>query len=174
MSSKIQIRLLEADQWPLYKVMRIAALKDAPYAFSSTLEGALARSDAEWISLVSRYAGDTISISYLAFCGSTACGMAACVDHGEETEMFAVWVDPKFRRMGIGVGLIDYALHWSIARGARKITVGVYSDNPGGIALYRYAGFNHQGRVKPELSVEERRVLLLEKDITDFDHKVEQ
>jgi GNAT superfamily N-acetyltransferase len=106
--------------------MRIAALTDAPYTFSSTLAGALERSDDVWADLVNKYASDPNSITCFAFLDDVPCGMAACALIGEETEMFAVWVDPEYRRKGIGQGLIAYALKWSQARGAQKMTVGVY------------------------------------------------
>lgn len=174
MSNRIHIRPLQAEQWPLYKAMRITALADAPYAFSSTLAEALERSDAVWASLVKGYTTDPNSITCIAYFDDVPCGMAACALLGEETEMFAVWVDPKYRRKGIGRGLIIFALRWSKAQGVQKMTVGVYNDNLEAVALYQSAGFMDHGRIKPDLTVLDRKVIMLEMDITELGNDREQ
>ena len=87
--------------------------------------------------------------------------MSACVIVGNEAEMFAVWVDPVYRRKGVGSALIEFARAWSKLHGATQLKVGVFDDNPGALAFYRSAGFADSGLTKPELSTEKRTVLLL-------------
>ena len=157
----IEIKTLSPDQWGLYKSVRCAALADAPYAYSSTLDDALRRSDEDWQRLTRQYASDPKSITYFAFVDQVPCGMSACVLDGSEAEMFAVWVDPAQRRKGVGSELIEFARAWSELQGARKLKVGVFDDNSGALALYRSAGFEDLGAIKPDLSSEDRTVLLL-------------
>jgi ribosomal protein S18 acetylase RimI-like enzyme len=157
----IEIRSMASDQWRLYKDLRCAALAEATYAFSSTLKDALKRSDEEWRRIARQYASDPKGVTFFAFEADMPCGMSACVINGSEAEMFAVWVDPAFRRRGAGRALIDYACTWSRSRGAELLKVGVFDDNPGALAFYRSAGFSEGGETKPELSTENRTVLLL-------------
>jgi len=138
-----------------------AALANAAYAFSSTLESALKRSDEDWRRITRQYAGDPNSITFFAFENEIPCGMSACVIAGSEAEMLAVWVDPACRRKGAGRALIEFACNWSRLHGAKQLKVGVFDDNRGALAFYRSAGFNDGGITRPELSTENRTVLLL-------------
>ena len=157
----IEIKILLPDQWQLYRNLRCGALAEAPYAYSSTLEEALKRSDEDWQQLTRQYASDPNSITYFAFEDELPCGMAACVVDGGEAEMFAVWVDPAFRRKGVGGQLVEFARNWSESRGARKLKVGVFEDNPAALKFYRSVGFADSGLIKPGLSNESRTVILL-------------
>ena len=86
--------------------------------------------------------------------------MSACVANGNEVELYAVWVTPAFRRTGVGRALIDYGRAWSQSKGAARIRVGIFEDNPAALAFYRSVGFTDSGQVDPVLSTEERGVLL--------------
>jgi ribosomal protein S18 acetylase RimI-like enzyme len=157
----ITIKPMLADQWQLHKTIRCTALAAAPYAYSTTLESALKRSDEEWAALTQQRASDPHSVTFFAFAGETPCGMAACVVQGDEAEMFAVWVAPDHRRHGAGVALVEFAAQWARSHGAKLLKAGVFNDNTGALAFYRSTGFHDTGEVKPELSTEDRTVLLL-------------
>ena len=47
--------------------MRCAALAEAPYAYSSTLENALERSAEDWKQITHQYASHSNSVTYFAF-----------------------------------------------------------------------------------------------------------
>jgi ribosomal protein S18 acetylase RimI-like enzyme len=157
----IELKPMSPGQWRLHKTMRCAALADAPYAYSNTLEDALKRSDEDWAHLTRRYTSDPSSITYFAFDNQIACGMSACVIDEREAEMFGVWVAPTHRRKGVGSALIKFACTWAESYGAVRLNVGVYEDNTGALALYRSVGFCDSGLTKPELSTGGRTVLLL-------------
>ena len=66
--------------------------------------------------------------------------------HVGTIEMF---VGRDFRGLGIGSGLLKFALNWCKQRSAlRKIDLSVFADNEGAVALYRKFGFAEEGRVK--------------------------
>lgn len=161
-----QIHPLLPHQWQLHKQVRLAALAEAPYAFSTTLESAQARSDADWQSLTERYARSLDSVTYFAFQGEQPCGMAACVRQEDQAEMFAVWVDPASRRMGVGRALIDYAIDWAASQGVTILKVGVFDDNQGARALYTAAGFQDLGETNPERSIPGRPGRQLSMDLS--------
>lgn len=157
---------MQPNQWQLHKAVRCAALADAPYAFSSTLENALQRSDEAWAVLTKQYATHPQQITFFAFEGANACGMSGCgIDaaNANEAEMFAVWVAATHRHQGVGRALIDFASQWAQAHGAKLLKVGVFADNVGAVKFYLAHGFQDTGRTKPELSDAERTVLLLVK-----------
>ena len=163
----VEIKPLTPDEWRLLKEVRIAALGEAPYAFTSRLDDALQRSDEDWVRLSEHYSGDPNSVTFFAFENKSPCGMSACVLEAEEAEMLAVWVDPAHRGKGVGNALIEYALTWSRSRGAKRLKVGVFEDNLNAVAFYRSAGFKDVGLTKPELSSEERTVMLLSMDLQE-------
>ena len=148
------------DQWQLYKTLRCTALAEAPYAYSSTLDDALRRSDEDWQQITRQYASHANSLTYFAFENDFACGMSACVINREEVELFSVWVDPRYRKKGVGRALIDYGREWSRSRSALQIRVGVFEDNPGALAFYSSLGFKDSGQIDPVLSTKKRSVLL--------------
>ena len=161
----IKISPMRTDHWQLHKTVRTAALADAPYAYSTTLESALARSDDDWVRLTEQYTVSPNSITCIAFDNEIPCGMSACVMDGDDSEMFAVWVDPAHRRKGVGRALVDFACEWSEQRGAQIIYVGVYEDNQHALVFYRSVGFVDRGEINPVLSTDERKVLMLTREL---------
>ena len=140
--------------------MRCAALAEAPYAYSTTQEDALQRSDEELGQITHQYASHPNSLTYFAFADQKACGMSACVANSDEVELYAVWVAPAYRRTGVGRALIDYGRVWAHSKGAAGIRVGIFEDNPAALAFYRSVGFTDSGQIDPVLSTADRAVLL--------------
>ena len=161
---QIEIKIMQPDQWRLYKSVRCAALADAPYAFSGTLDRALQRSDEDWVIITWQRATKPGQITFFAFEGETTYGMSACgIDpkNANEAEMSAVWVTPTQRHSGVGDALIDFAVQWATEQGASLLNVGVYDDNVGALKFYSSNGFQDVGRTKTELANDQRTVLLL-------------
>ena len=156
----IQIKPMLPDQWQLHKTVRSAALADAPYAYRSTLESVINRSDQDWKQITHKYASTPNSVTYFAFENELPCGMSACVIGGSEAEMYAVWVDPACRRKGVGQALIDFGCAWSQPKGAKRLRVGIFDDNSAALAFYQSVGFIDSGLTDPGLSTEDRTVLL--------------
>lgn len=157
----VEVRPIRADQWQLLKAVRCAALEEAPYAFSSTLEDTLERSDDDWAQMAEQSVRDPTRITFFAFEDDVPCGMSACALDGDEVEMFGVWVDPAYRGQGVGQALIEFARAWAESHGAARLQAGVFEDNGRAIAFYSSAGFTDVGLTRPELSTEDRTVLLL-------------
>lgn len=157
-------RRLGADEWELNKRLRLAALAEAPYAFTTTLAEAMRRTDDEWRRLTRDRAAAPDSCQLIACVDAEPAGMAACVAHPPQAsaEMFAVWVSPLHRRSGVGEALVREAVVFARERGARRMVVGVYDDNTGALGFYRALGFADTGRHKAELAREGRAVLELE------------
>ena len=156
----VEIKPMLPDHWQLYKAVRCAALADAPFAYSSTLESVLKRSDDDWRKITHLYASTPNSVTYFVFENEIPCGMSACIIGSNQAEMYAVWVDPAYRLKGVGRALIEFGRAWSQSRGAKQLKVGIFDDNPGALAFYRSVGFKDSGLTDPGLSTEVRSVLL--------------
>ncbi|MBE2236551.1 MAG: GNAT family N-acetyltransferase [Caldilineaceae bacterium] len=138
---QIEIWPLRAEQWEIHKRIRLAALADAPYAFTTRLTDVVARPDEEWMEITARRAGEPDSVTYFAAVAGEPCAMAACTLTELGAEMLAVWVAPACRKLGVGQALVDYARTWAIQRRAPTLVVGVYADNQDAVTFYTRAGF---------------------------------
>jgi GNAT superfamily N-acetyltransferase len=129
--------------------VRLASLKEAPYAFGSTYDREEPMGEEHWRSgLVSR-------TRFLAEVDGEAAGT---VSGGPESmprtgAITAMWVGPRFRRIGIGDVLIKTVLDWLKAQGHRRAVLWVAAGNDGAERLYRRNGFVRTGEsslVRPE------------------------
>lgn len=166
-TQSIGIEPLTPDAWHLHKTIRMAALADAPYAFTTQLADVAERSDEEWAGITYRRAQDPNGITYFAFVEGEPCGMAACVLTELGAEMLAVWVAPHRRRQGVAEAMVDYARAWAQARGVDRLVVGVYADNTGAIALYRRVGFIDSGEQRVTQTEPVRPILILSMPLTE-------
>ncbi len=162
----VEIHPLTPDAWQLHRAVRLAALADAPYAFTTRLADVAGRSDDEWADLTRRRAQDPNGITYFAYVDGEPCGMAACVLTDLGAEMLAVWVAPQRRRQGVAEAMVDYAWDWALSRGAAQLVVGVFADNADAIALYRRVGFVDTGEQRVTHSEPDRAVLILSMPLT--------
>ena len=124
--------------------MRLAALADAPYAFGSTYEREAEQSDEAWIRrLASR-------MRFVAEVDGVVAGTVSGGD-GDSTgaaAMTAMWVDPRFRRQGVGDLLVKTAVDWARAAGFEEMFLWVTDGNANAERLYRRNGFARTGAVQ--------------------------
>ena len=121
--------------------MRLEALREAPYAFGSTLAREKERSEAEWRSaLLSR-------TRFVAESGSAVVGTVSSGD-AETTgvaALTAMWVDPSFRRQGIGDMLVGRVIEWAGRTGYGRLVLWVVDGNDNAERLYVRNGFRRTG-----------------------------
>jgi len=150
----ILLQPITPDTALTFKDARLSALRDSPLAFSSTYAKESQLSDEEWMQRSARWNGDQ-AVGYLAFDDSDherACGLVACyaeqssVPHGH---VISMWVDPAFRRAGVGKMLIDALGQWAGTRGLRELRLMVTSVNRGAIEFYERLGFGMSGAIRP-------------------------
>ena len=76
-----------------------------------------------------------------------------CVEFGtlRDTEnegraqLVSMWVDPAYRRLGVGKALIDAAVEWNLARAVSELALMVTSVNVAAISFYERLGFAKTG-----------------------------
>jgi ribosomal protein S18 acetylase RimI-like enzyme len=63
--------------------------------------------------------------------------------------LYALWVAPDARRLGVGYGLVDAICSWARDRGAAHIELSVTVGNDGATRLYQRMGFEDTGEREP-------------------------
>ena len=132
----LELRTLEADDWPLWRELRLAALAEAPYAFGSTLAQWQGSGDQEerWRARLSIPGAHDL----LALLDGLPVGMASGVpgEGAENVELISMWVNPTARGKGVGDYLIQAVERWAVERGATTLWFSICSSHPKITALY--------------------------------------
>lgn len=147
----IAIKPITSANAVLFKTVRLRALEDAPYAFSSTYEKELQLADAEWLARVERWNGES-GAGFLAMDGDTACGIAGSSldpNDAKQAQLISMWTAPTHRQQGIGRLLVKEVLNWAHLRRARRLLLMVTSNNEPAIRFYKRLGFTRTGRNEP-------------------------
>ena len=141
----ITIRRIQAGETDLYKQIRLAALKEAPYAFSSTYESALERSDESWQEQVESSALGSDRATFLAFSDDVPVGIAALYrdrENADTGELLQVWVRPEFRGTTLIWDLMDEIFQWAAENNFREVIAGVAKENTRALRFYAKYGFS--------------------------------
>jgi len=154
-----RIRAADAGDAMLLKQVRMRALADAPHAFGGpdTLSHEQALPDEYWRQLARELAGDVAEWRNRCVCmmvldGDNVCATAGgvvCDQIRGRAYFNAAWVDPLYRRRGLGRRLVREVSAWAAARGCDHLKLWVDDTNPGAAAFYRSLGFQPTGEARP-------------------------
>lgn len=133
----VRIERLQPGEGERWRGIRLSALAEAPYAFSTTHAQAEAWSAARWEAQVVELA------TFVAVVDGRDVGVARGAPHerSDARELISMWVAPMARRQGIAALLIDSVAAWAKELGAGALVLGVVASNVSAIALYERAGF---------------------------------
>jgi GNAT superfamily N-acetyltransferase len=67
----------------------------------------------------------------------------------EVAELYQVWVDPTYRRRGVGRLVVDSALDWARTAGVRQMVLSVALGPSSALDFYRRLGFIEVGEPVP-------------------------
>ena len=149
---RLRIRPLLADEWPVYRDLRLRALRDSPDAYGSILDREAALTDAEWAERLARGVHSASELPLMAECDGEPCGLAWVRlddDAPASAHLYQMWVAADHRRRGVGRALVDAAAAWARAMGARRLELDVTSNNEAAVRLYEGAGFETYGERRP-------------------------
>ncbi|MGW7536417.1 GNAT family N-acetyltransferase [Amycolatopsis sp. NPDC054798] len=136
----IVVRELSGDNWAEWRDLRLAALREAPEAFSSKLADWQGEGDSE-----SRWRARLrdVSLNVLADLDGVPAGMVSgnLSERGDKAELLSMWVVPSARGRGAGDALVRAVVRWSEGRGAGELSVRVADGNQHALELYRRHGF---------------------------------
>jgi RimJ/RimL family protein N-acetyltransferase len=140
----ITIRRIQTGELELYKQIRLASLKDAPYAFETTYDSALGRTDEMWHERVANTAQGSDEAILFAFSDDFPIGIAALMrlkDKAEVGLLMQVWVSPDYRGTGVAWNLMDSIFQWAGQNNFHKIIAGVTMNNTRALKFYAKYGF---------------------------------
>jgi GNAT superfamily N-acetyltransferase len=142
-----QIRRVAEGEWRTVREVRLAALREAPYAFASTYEREAPLDEAEWRRrvraaawFVARDSGEPVGIAG-AFREE---GTAAAERH-----LIGMWVAPAWRRRGVARALCEAVARWAREDGAKLLSLWVAEGNDAARSAYQRFGFVGTGETQP-------------------------
>lgn len=142
----MDVRRLGAEEWEVWKAVRLRALAEAPEAFGSTFSRESAYSDQDWMERTALLAAGTERVMFLASVGADVAGCGGAFIEADGTpSVVAMWVDPACRRRGVGRGLLVAIEDWARGRGKERMSLVVLDGNRAAESLYLEAGFSFTG-----------------------------
>lgn len=121
--------------------MRLNALQEAPYAFGSTYAAERDSPERRWRQALvdrARFVAEEDGVAAGTVSGGDG-------DTGGLAAMTAMWVDPRFRRRGVGDLLVKTVVDWARATGYVEMFLWVTDGNDAAERLYARNGFTRTG-----------------------------
>jgi GNAT superfamily N-acetyltransferase len=147
------VRRFQPHEWQLYRQLRLAALRDAPDAFGSTLAREEAFPEQEWITRLAVGTASPLSHPIVAEDDAgRAVGLGWVRIEPTDTStatLYQVWIHPDARRRHIGSALLASAVRWAREAGARAMELHVVIGPDSAIAFYHRGGFVESGECSP-------------------------
>ena len=146
------VRRVRADEGPVLKSVRLAALADAPSAFGSSYAAEVDQPDDHWRSRAALGASGERSATFFAVVDGSIVGLVGAYRPATDeptVELVSMWVSPTHRRTGIAATLIDAVMRWADETGAPTVELWVTRGNDAAVRLYETAGFSLTGDHQP-------------------------
>jgi GNAT superfamily N-acetyltransferase len=144
--------VLAPHEAALHRTLRLRALRDAPDSFGDTLVHAEAEPVSYWEEMTRNVTGASGQTMVLACEADAVVGSAYGLLDRERRGMGRVggmWVDPAWRRRGIGQALLQAVIDWARGNGLTGLGLWAPAHNPDALALYTRAGFRETGARRP-------------------------
>lgn len=133
----VTLRALTLDDWPLWRAVRLAALTDAPRAFSVSLADWDRGGEDVWRARL----GMPDAHNIVALLDGEPVGVARGVPGDGGHELHSVWVSPVARGHGVANRLLAEIENWATRSGATALRLTVFPDNAPAVALYERRGY---------------------------------
>lgn len=137
--SAIELVRIGPDDWREFRQVRLAALSDAPGAFTSRHADWVDVSEQRWRARLT-----DVPFTVVARSEEGPVGVASGMETGEAVELLSMWVAPSQRGTGLARRLIGEVVAWASAHG-HEVCLMVRDDNVGAIRAYARAGFSDHG-----------------------------
>lgn len=147
----MEVRRLRADEWARWRELRLAMLREAPYAFGSTYAEAVTFADEAWQERATRLATAPDTILYVAEDGPEWLGCAGgYVEDDGIPNVFGVWTRPEARGRRIAEACIGEVLAWARdTQGAAEVRLWATDGNDAACRVYDRLGFTRTGATQP-------------------------
>jgi GNAT superfamily N-acetyltransferase len=141
------VREVSPDEWEVLRDVRLAALREAPYAFGSTYAREAPFTREQWLARLGR----DDAVTFFARLPELAepAGLAGVLEEAGAADVVSMWVRPGARGRGVGAALIDAAAGWAKDRGHEALYLWVTESNAPARKLYERCGFMPTGERQP-------------------------
>ncbi|MEC5407180.1 GNAT family N-acetyltransferase [Paraburkholderia sp. MPAMCS5] len=151
MSPSLTVRRIAADQGAVFRELRTASLREAPYAFGATLEDALSADAASFEHVAAEHAVSSSAGIFILYTEGHPAGLIEA--HVEDTVerralVGELWVAPAVRHLRGGELLVDTASGWLADQGAAEIYAWVADSNRTAMRFYQALGFGPTGELR--------------------------
>lgn len=141
----IKVRILGEDEWPLFREVRLAALKDAPEAFVARFEDEASYDDEYW--------RERMTLTRIvAERGAEPVGVASLGLHNDDPEtgeVFGLWTAPTSRGESAAWSLVTTASKKATEDGCRLLYFWAGSDNASAVGFASSFGFRPTAERRP-------------------------
>jgi ribosomal protein S18 acetylase RimI-like enzyme len=136
----IELRELSPDDWQVWRVLRLAALEEAPYAFGSQLSDWVDAKEERWRARL----GIPGSRNVVALLDGLPVGMVGGLPTEEDgvVALVSMWIAPAGRGQGIGDRLMAAVEQWARDAEAHTVKLSVVAGNDKAHDLYLRSGFS--------------------------------
>ncbi len=145
----IALRVVDPEQWRVWRDLRLQALAESPHAFGSKLADWQGEGDTEhrWRA---RLAG--VPYNLIAIANGVPAGMVSATAPGETgtIELISLWVAPFARGKAVGDALVRSVFAHALRLEANRVQLCVFKGNRQAVALYRRHGFVDVGQVRDD------------------------
>ena len=138
------VRPLKADEWEIFRNVRLAGLKEAPHAFGSRYEDQVDSGPDEWRARLAARA-----VQFIVERGAQVVGTAGAAIEDGEASLVSMWVSPSARGQGAGDLLVGAVSAWAREAGFGRLALYVMEGNETAQRLYARHGFELSGRRQP-------------------------
>lgn len=128
----------------MFREVRLAALKEAPYAFGSAYERELSAEESNWRERLGNRAQMVAEIG-----GEVAGTAGGIASDGNCAALISMWVAPHARGKGVGARLVDSVVEWASEEGYDSVYLWFTDGNAAAERLYERCGFVRTGQVQP-------------------------
>jgi GNAT superfamily N-acetyltransferase len=127
-------------------------LQEAPDSFGETFADIAARPVSYWEDLTRSVTEPGPHVMFLAHEGNDVVGSTYGLldrEHSEAGRVGGMWVDPAWRRRGVGRALLQEVFRWAREHNLRRLGLWAPAHSPAALALYGQAGFRETGQRRP-------------------------
>jgi ribosomal protein S18 acetylase RimI-like enzyme len=138
------VRPLDPDEWGTFRRVRLEALEESPDAFGSTLERERDADEASWRGWLTGDGWNADVTALVAEEEGTPAGIAVCArfhDEASLAHLFAMWVRPSSRGLGMGRALVAAAVERARSLDVDELVLRVSETNDAAVGLYTSCGF---------------------------------
>jgi GNAT superfamily N-acetyltransferase len=144
----VVIRRLRPDEADLFRDLRLRALEESPASFAETSTEMAAQPPEYWARLTASVTRPDGQVMFVAEEDGQPVGLVFGLfdrDDAALGHLGGMWVEPGWRRRGVGRALATAVIAWARERKLRALELWVTEGNRGAIELYAAHGFTATG-----------------------------